>query len=165
MADGRHERRQPDQRGDGEQVVKHGRGGGGGEMFHAVQRAGQQRGEADQHQIRKRDARQIDRQGEFVRVRDEARREHVHDLGHEDLAQNRQRSQPERHDRDGFLGETARGVRALGGEQAGEFGHERGVERALAEQAAKQVGQFVGGEERVRDRAGADQRRPSACRG
>ncbi len=157
MTDRRHERRQSDQRGDGEHVVQQRRGGGGGEMLHAVQRAGQQRRETNQHQIRKRDPRQIDRQREFVRIFGEARRKHVHDLRHEDLAQDRQPAQPERHHRDRFLSETTRRVRSLDRQQSGEFRDERGVERAFTKQPAEQIGQFVGHEERVGDRTGADQ--------
>ena len=47
----------------------------------------------------------------------------------------------------------------------GELGHEGGVERALAEQPAEQVGHPQRDEERVGHRPGAGQRRRSGCRG
>ncbi len=49
--------------------------------------------------------------------------------------------------------------RPLGGEQAREGGHEGGVERALAEQAAEQIGQFQRDKERIRHRPDAQESR------
>ena len=63
------------------------------------------------------------------------------------------------------LGEGARGVAAVGRDHAGEERHEGGAEGALGKERAEQVGQAKGDEERIGDRACAQTRRRSACRG
>ena len=155
----RHIGRQKQHEGDRDDVEQQVRRRGGGEPVEPVQHAGHQRGEADQQQVGKGDARQRDGEGELGRDRLEPRRQHGHHLRHEDLADDGQAAEPEGHDGEGFLGEAVGGGAALGGEHAREGGDEGGVEGALAEQAAEQVGQLQGDEEGVGHRPGAEQRR------
>ena len=67
----------------------------------------------------------------------------MHQLGHENLAEDRDPAQPEGHHRDGFAGETTCRLRAVGRQRSGEFRHESGVERTLAEQAANKFGSLL----------------------
>ena len=75
---------------------------------------------------------------------------------HGDLRRRDQQQQDEHQAGQRFLGECARRLAALALQALGEQRHEGGVEGALAEQAAEQVGKTEGDEEGVGHRAGAE---------
>ena len=101
----------------------------------------------------------VDREGEFRRDRREARRQHAIICGMK--ISPRMVSAPSQNAITANASSAKR--RAACGpsaaSSAGERRDEGGVERALAEQAAEQVGQLQGDEEGVGDRAGAEHRR------
>ena len=66
------------------------------------------------------------------------------------------RRQPEGHQRRHALGQLPRDARPLHRQRPGEGGDEGGVEGALAEQPAEQVGQLERDEEGIRHRPGAE---------
>ena len=127
-------------------------------MAMRVQRAGLQRDEGDEQKIRKGDPRQRDGEREFLRVRAEARRQNVDEIGGEGEGEC---------DDENLGGEQAQ--KNLAGKQprAGEtFGlkHPRvardigGIESTLAENSSKMVGQALGHEESVGEQTRAEDR-------
>ena len=135
-----------------QQVEEHRRGGGGGEAVQAVQHAGNQRGQADQRHVEKRDAGQFNGQREFLRRGRKARCQHANHLRHEDQRDQRQQRKPQHHQRAHAFRHVARGGAAFGGQYAGKGGHKGRIEGAFAKQAAEQIGQFQRHEKRIRHR-------------
>ena len=79
---------------------------------------------------------------------------------HEDLAEENEDEKRRQQHRERILGEKpAPTAAALRGHRAGEKRHEGGGEGAFGKQAAEQIGQALGNEERVGHRAGAEERR------
>ena len=159
MPGGGHIGRQPDHRGDRDDVEQNIGRGGGGKPLQPVQHAGHQGREADQDQIGKGDAGQIDRQREFLGRGRESWCQDQHDLGHEDLAQDRQEPQPEHHHGESLDREAARGHWSLCRQDAGKLRDEGGIEGAFPEQPAEQIGQLQRHEKCIGNRARAEHRR------
>ena len=126
------------------------------ELSHRVEHAGEQRHDRHAQQVGHGDAGEQHRQVEFLRARAEARRQAEHEERHGDLGQRRQEDEHEDETGQRLLCKHARGVAAFALQAPGEQRDERGVERALAEQAAEEVGKSERHKERVGHRAGAE---------
>ncbi len=83
----------------------------------------------------------------------------AHHPGHEDFADEDKAEQHREQHGEGFLGKFAHRRLAALGERARGQRHEGGAEGAFGEQAAEQIGQALGDEERVGHRPGAEDRR------
>jgi hypothetical protein len=122
-----------------------------------VQDAGIGRHQRHAGQIGKHDAREIDRQREFLGIV-KPRHENPHDGFHEDFGEDGDdqngRDQPA-HD---AAGEQLRRLFALGFERRRKHGYEGGVESAFGKEPPEQIGEAEGGVESVGGRAYAQHR-------
>ena len=120
-----------------------------------VEQAREQRHQRDEEEIREGDAGERHREGEFLRVLREARREGAHDIRHADKRRREQRQLHDQHQGEDPVGEELRRRRPvrLTGRRVGR--HEGGVEGALAEDGAEVVRQAQRHDEGVGDRADA----------
>ena len=140
------------QRQDQTEVQQHGRGGGGGKAAKRVQDAGQQRNQADQHQVGESKSGERHREIELFRLVGKARRQPQHHPWHGDLRHGGEEHQHHHQQAEGRVGE-GEGIGAPTPlHQAGEDRHEARVEGALGEQAAEEVRQLEGDEKGIGDR-------------
>ena len=123
----------------------------------ALSIAGIERDQRHAEQERQRDAPEENGEIELGRVADEARREHDHEPGHGELAENGEDEQHQGETGERLLGEGARrGFALLAVKPLGEERDEGGVERPFGEQPAEQIGDAEGDEEGVGHGAGAE---------
>ena len=118
-----------------------------------------QRHQRDEHQVGKGDARQRDSEVELARIGAKARREQVYEERREDERQDQQKNLRGEQQGEDAAGKFSCFRRALGLEHARVGGHEGRVERALAENGAKVIGQAEGDDERVGHEPSAERRR------
>jgi hypothetical protein len=148
----RHEQQRPDQR----DVEQGRRERGRGEARQRIEYAREERHQANEDQIGKGDLRQIDREGELLRLVAPAGADYPHEGRHEDDENDGDRHQDRHEHGQHFLGEALGLVHAAFAVEAlAEQGHEALAERALAEQAAEQIGDDEGQGEHVGGHAGA----------
>jgi hypothetical protein len=126
------------------------------EAVQRVEHAGQQRHHRHAQEIGECDLRQRDRKGVLVGVVDEPRRDEDHQPGHGEDRRDRERGNGDEEHGERLLGEVSRRRLAIALVALCEQRHERGVERALAEQAAEEVGEAEGDDVGVGDRPGAE---------
>jgi hypothetical protein len=152
------------ERGEGEcrhhrQIEQDRRRRGRGEALQRVENAAIERDEAHQQQIGKGDAGELDGNGEAVRVFPVAGGQQRDHRGREQQREREQRGlHGDQHGEDA-IGEQARGVGAALVADARIGGNERRVERPFREDGAEMVRQPQRDEERIGDRAGAENRR------
>jgi hypothetical protein len=144
------------QRGDGEYVEQDRCRRRRGEAVERVQDPAEQRHQGQEQEIGEGDAAQLDRQIELLRVRGKSRCQQVHEPGHGRHGGRRKSQQARQQHRQGLLAESPGGGLAVLLQAAREERHEGGVEGALAEQPAEQVGQAESHEKDVGDRPGAE---------
>ena len=127
-----------------------------GKALDTVENAGEQRHQGNEQQIGKGDPGECHRERELVRVGGKPGGEAAHQPGHGDFGEGSEDDEAPQQDTERLFGKRHRRRLALGLQAAGKQRHESEIESALGEQAAEQVGQFEGDEERVGDHAGAD---------
>ena len=147
------------QRHHDRQVEQDRRRRGGRKTLQRVENATVQGDQRDQQQIGKGDARELDRQPITARVTGEAGREHIDHCRREQQRDGKQHHLAGQQQREYAVGEQAGAMRPALRQDARIGRHEGGVEGALGEDRAEMVGQPQGNEERVSDRAGAQDRR------
>ena len=151
--------RAQDQRADQAEIEQDRRRGGGGEAAERVEHAAIERDQRDEQDVDEGDPGQLDRALVAHAAGLETRRHDEDHPGHGDDREQHERRQHRELDRLRLLGEGLGRGPALALEGAREQGHEAGVEGALREQPAQEIGQLEGDEEGIRKRAGAEQRR------
>ena len=148
------------QRADQHHVEDDRREGRSREPADRVQDAAEQRRQRDEHQVGKGDPAELDRQGVALAVGREARGQAAdHDRAWQSRARSTTTSSTVRHHRERLPGEAPRLVLALALERAREQRHEGGVEGALGEQPAEEIGELEADEEAVGHRRGAEHAR------
>ncbi len=158
MAGGREEGGERE-RQDERQIEQDRRRGGGGETLQRIEDAAVERHQRDQQQIRKGDARELDREREASRILAEARRQHVDHRRREHQRDRQQHDLARQQQREDAVGEQRGALRAALLADAGIGRHEGGIEGALGEDGAEMVGQPQRHEKGVGHRAGAQHRR------
>ena len=144
------------QASDHDDVEQAGRRGGGREPAERIQNRAHQRGERDEPQIGEGQPRHLHGEIEALRLVGKAGGEQPDQRRHGELGSDGDEGEHDDHQGQHALGEGARRCRSQLGAQAGEHRHEAGIEGAFGEQAAKEVRQAEGDEERVGYRPGAE---------
>ena len=127
----------------------------GGEAVERVEDAAVERHQADQQQIGKGDAGELDRERKAARVLAEAGRQQIDHPGRESKRRREQHDLHRQQQREDAIGEQPRRIRAARAADPRIGRHEGGVERALGEDRAEMVRQPQRHKERVGHRPGA----------
>ncbi len=141
------------------EVEKDRRGGGGGEALQRIEDAAVERDQRDQQQIRKGDARELDRERIAARIFRKTRRQDVDHLRSEQQRQGQQHDLACQQQGENAVGKQAGPLRTPLLAQARIGRHKGGVEGALGEDGAEMIGQPQRHEEGVGGRPGAQHRR------